>query len=82
MSLFFRVLHLYYKSIILLMNIVCNISEQVDFLRYVTPYAYAEASNIISEAKLDIGLITIGTIIALIGVAVSSIKYYKKDIAA
>ena len=67
---------------ILLMNIVCNISEQADFLRYVTPYAYAEASNIISEAKLDIGLITIGTIIALIGVAVSYIKYYKKDIAA
>ena len=39
-------------------------------------------ANIISEAKLDIGLITIGTIIALIGVAVSYIKYYKRDIAA
>lgn len=64
------------------MNIVCNISEQADFLRYVTPYAYAEASSIISEARLDAGLIIVGVIIAAIGVVTAYIKYMKKDIAA
>ena len=63
------------------MNLVCNISEQAEFLRYITPYAYAEASNIISEAKLDIGLIAVGEVIAVAGVAVSYFKYIKKDIA-
>ncbi len=64
------------------MNLVCNISEQAEFLRYVTPYAYADASNIISEAKLDIGLIVVGSILAVAAVAVGCFKYLKKDIAA
>lgn len=64
------------------MNIVCNISEQANFLRYITPYAYAEASSIISEAKLDIGLIAVGAGIAVIGAAAGYLKYLKKDIAS
>lgn len=64
------------------MNIVCNISEQAKFLRYITPYAYSEASNIISEAKLDVGLIAVGAGISVIGVAAGYFKYLKKDIAS
>lgn len=64
------------------MNIVCNISEKADFLRYITPYAYAEASNIISEAKLESELIAVGIVIAVIGAAVGLVKYLKKDITA
>ena len=64
------------------MNIVCNISEQAELLRYITPYAYAEASNIISDSELDIVLIAIGTVIAVMGVATGYLKYLKKDIAA
>lgn len=62
------------------MNLVCNMTEQAEFLRYITPYAYAEASNIISEGKLDTVLIVIGIIIAVIGAAVGFVKYTKKDI--
>ncbi len=62
------------------MNLVCNMTEQADFLRYITPYAYAEASDIISEGKLDTVLIVIGIIIAVIGAAVGFVKYTKKDI--
>ena len=64
------------------MNLVCNISEQAEFLRYITPYAYAEASSIISEGKLDVGLIAVGAVIAVAGVSAGYIKYLKKDIAA
>ena len=64
------------------MNIVSNISEQAEFLRYITPYAYAEASNIISEAKLDMGLIAVGAVITVAGVVVGYIRYLKKDIAS
>ena len=64
------------------MNLVCNMTEQAEFLRYITPYAYAEASDIISEGKLDTLLIVIGIIIAVIGAAVGFVKYTKKDIAS
>ena len=64
------------------MNLVCNMTEQAEFLRYITPYAYAEASNIISEGKLDTVLIVIGIIIAVIGATVGFVKYTKKDIAS
>lgn len=64
------------------MNLVCNMTEQAEFLRYITPYAYAEASNIISDGKLDTVLIVIGIIIAVIGAAVGFVKYTKKDIAS
>ena len=63
-------------------NIVCNISEQANFLRYITPYAYAEASDIISEAKLEAGLIAIGVCFSLAGVVTAYIRYTKKDIAS
>ncbi len=62
------------------MNLVCNMTEQAEFLRYITPYAYAEASDIISEGKLDTLLIVIGIIIAVIGAAVGFVRYTKKDI--
>ena len=64
------------------MNLVCNMTEQAKFLRYITPYAYAEASSIISESKLEIGLIITGTIFAITGAAIGFFKYIKKDIAA
>lgn len=64
------------------LNIVCNISEQAEFLRYITPYAYADASSVISEDKLDIGLIAVGAVIAVIGAAVGFFRYLKKDISA
>lgn len=64
------------------MNLVCNMTEQAEFLRYITPYAYAEASNIISDGKLDTVLIVTGIIIAVIGAAVGFVKYTKKDIAS
>lgn len=64
------------------LNLLCNMSKQMEFLRYITPYAYAEASNILSEAKLEPELILIGVILTLAGIAVSYFKYTKKDIAA
>lgn len=64
------------------MNIVCNISEQAEFLRYVTPFAYAEASDIISKSEIDMTLISIGLIIAVLAVAFGFAKYTQKDIAA
>lgn len=63
-------------------NIICNISKQAEFLRYITPYAYAEASDIISTSELNLTLICIGIVVSSVGIAVSFFKYSKKDIEA
>ncbi|MGN0620278.1 MAG: ABC transporter permease subunit [Porcipelethomonas sp.] len=64
------------------MNIVCNISEQAEFLKYITPYGYSEASRIISESKLELGLIGIGMFFSVSGIVTAYLKYTKKDISA
>lgn len=64
------------------LNIVCNISEQTEALKYVTPFAYAEASDIISKSEIDVGLILIGCIYSIAGVCAGFVKYTKKDLAA
>ena len=63
-------------------NIVCNISEQAEFLRYITPYAYSEASDIISGANLEADLIAVGVCFSLAGIITAYIRYTKKDIAS
>lgn len=70
-----------FALVLYFMNIICNISEQAEFLRYITPYAYAEASNIISESKLEANLIIIGVIFSLIGTVTAYLRYMGKDIA-
>ena len=64
------------------MNIICNISEQAEALKYITPYAYAEASNIISESEINLGLVGIGMAFALTGIVIGYLKYPHKDIAS
>ena len=64
------------------LNLICNISEKAEFLKYVTPYAYCEASNVISEAKLESNLVIIGIVISVLCVIAAYVKYTKKDIAS
>ncbi len=63
-------------------NIVSNISEQAEALKYITPFAYADAGNIISNSEIDIGLILLGCLYSAAGVAAGFVKYTKKDLAA
>lgn len=64
------------------MNIVCNISEKAEFLKYVTPYAYADSGRIISESKLDAVPLILGIVYAFAGIITAFIKYNKKDISS
>ncbi|MDD7184296.1 MAG: ABC transporter permease subunit [Ruminococcus sp.] len=62
------------------MNIISNITEKADFLKYITPYAYADSSSIISESRLEMNLICIGILISAFGILTAVLKYTKKDI--
>ncbi len=61
-------------------NLVSNMSQQAESLKYITPFAYCEGADIISNGKLDIGLIMIGMLFACAGITTAYIRYSKKDI--
>lgn len=69
-------------ALLYFLNIFKNISDQAEFLKYITPFAYAEAADIISDRAIDIRLLILGLIYATISIAAAFLKYTKKDIAA
>ena len=67
-------------TILYFLNLVANITESAEFLKYITPFGYCEAADIIADGSLDITLIAIGMAVTLCGIARAYIKYTKKDI--
>ena len=63
------------------LNIITNISESTEFLKYITPFAYAEGTDIVSNLSLDISLIVLGMAYGIAGIICGYIMYSKKDIA-
>ncbi len=67
-------------AIMYFLNLIANIADVVDFLKYITPFGYCEGANIISNGSLDGIMITIGAVIGLGGIMIAYLKYTKKDI--
>lgn len=68
-------------TVLYFMNIIANLTDKADFLKYITPFGYTESADIITTSGLDIGMIMSGMVYAVIGGAVGYIKYSKKDIS-
>ena len=62
------------------LNIVANISESAEFLKYITPFGYAESADIVENGCLDGKMILIGMAVAVICVVLGYWKYCRKDI--
>ena len=62
-------------------NILANITEDLEFLKFITPFGYTDGGYIVSESALEIKYIIVGIVISAIGIAAAYLKYTKKDIA-
>ncbi len=62
------------------LNLIANIADVAEFLKYITPFGYCEGADIISNGNLDITLVAIGAIIGISGIVLAYLKYTKKDI--
>lgn len=62
------------------MNLVANIAEVAEFLKYITPFGYCEGADIVSKGDLDGTLIAIGLIFGTVGIVAAYWKYTRKDI--
>ena len=62
------------------MNIISNLTNKADVLKYITPFGYADGSGIFSKGSLDTCKLLIGLAVSVISVALAYWKYNKKDI--
>lgn len=62
------------------LNIISNITSSTEFLKYVTPFSYADASRILTDGRLEIKYIVVGAALALASLAAGFIKFRKKDL--
>ena len=63
------------------MNILANLTEELEFLKYISPFGYADGAHIIPEGSLEIKYLAVGIVISAIGIFAAYWKYTKKDIA-
>ena len=62
------------------LNIVSNLTEDLEPLKFVTPFGYTDGSYIVPERALEIKYLAVGLVISAIGIAAAYWKYTKKDI--
>lgn len=69
-------------TIFYFLNIIANLTEDAEFLKYITPFGYANGSDIIVNNSINCEYIIVGIVFAIVGILMGYIKYTKKDIIA
>lgn len=59
-----------------------NVSDGMDWLKYVTPYYYSDAANIFPEGAVQWGFVLLGAGYGAAAAVIALLKYNRKDIAA
>jgi len=62
------------------LNLIANIADVAEFLKYITPFGYCEGADIVSNGRLDGVMVAVGTVIGIGGIITAYLKYTKKDI--
>ena len=63
------------------MNILANLTEEIEFLKYLTPFGFADSGHIISEGSIEPISLIIGIILFALGILLAYYQYNRKDIA-
>lgn len=62
------------------LNLIANISKKAAFLKYLTPFGYADGADIVSDSCLNAGYVAIGIAVSAVAIGAAYIKYCRKDI--
>ena len=62
-------------------NILANLTEDLKFLKFITPYSYADGAHIVPEKSIEMKYLAVGLVLTVLGIAAAYLKYRKKDIA-
>ncbi|MGN0334654.1 MAG: ABC transporter permease subunit [Lachnospiraceae bacterium] len=62
------------------LNLIANIAEVAEFLKYITPFGYCEGADIVTNSSLDGIMVAVGMTLCVLGIAAAFLKYTRKDI--
>lgn len=62
------------------LNLIANIAESAEFLKYITPFGYCEGADIVKDKALNGAMVAVGMIFCAIGITAAYVKYTGKDI--
>ncbi len=62
------------------LNIIANLTEQAEFLKYITPFGYTEGADIIAKGSIDVKYLSVGLVLTAVGIAGAFYWYCRKDI--
>ena len=70
-----------FAAMMYFLNLIANISDKAEFLKYITPFGYAEGSDIVSKGCLNGSMLLVGMLFMVFGIAAGYFRYCRKDIA-
>jgi ABC-2 type transport system permease protein len=62
------------------LNLVSEMSEEVEFLKYISIYTLADVRNVIMNVEYNPSIILISIILSIFFISLSFIKYQKKEL--
>lgn len=62
------------------LNLIANIADVAELLKYITLFGYCDGADIVTNGRLDGGMVAIGAGIGIGGIMIAYLKYTKKDI--
>ena len=62
------------------MNIIANLTDKAEFLKFITPFGYTDGVDIITNGTLQGCRILVGMLLAAAGIALAYGRYCRKDI--
>ena len=62
------------------LNLVANMAEAAEVLKYITPFGYCDGADIVTNGCLDGILVAIGAAMGIAGITAAYAQYTKKDI--
>lgn len=67
-------------AIMYFLNLIANIAETAEFLKYITPFGYCNGADIVAAGSLDGTMLFVGMALCAAGITVAYLRYMKKDI--
>lgn len=62
------------------LNLVSNLADSAEFLKYVTPFGYCDGAAIVNDGNIDPIKLAIGASVCILGIVAAYVGYAKKDI--
>lgn len=63
------------------LNIIANLTESAEFLKYITPFGYTDSADIIADRCIEVKYLSVGIVMTVLVIGTAFWKYRHKDIS-